>query len=62
MKEVFNSFLIGMRKLVVWVTKAYLFHDVYYVYVVEAFITLTILKMYKSHEAYISTFEHVYKI
>ena len=37
-ENLFNDFLIGMWKWVVYVIKAYLLHGLYFVYVVEAFI------------------------
>ena len=36
----FNEFLIGDWKWIVFVITAYLFHDSYFIYVEEAFITL----------------------
>ena len=48
----FHNFLIGKWKLIVYVLKAYLFHDLNFVYVVEAFITLN----WKSQYKYVSPF------
>ena len=39
-EKMFNDFLIDNGKRIIHVIKVYLFHDLYFVYVVEAFITL----------------------
>ena len=39
-ENMFNDFLIGKWMWIEYVIKACLLHDMYYVYVVEAFITL----------------------
>lgn len=41
-KKIFNNFLIGKWKLIVHVIKAYLFHELCFVYVEETFITLNL--------------------
>ena len=39
-ENLFNEFLIGKVKWSSYVIKAYLIHDLYFIYVVDAFITL----------------------
>jgi hypothetical protein len=39
-EKTFNGFLIGRWKCIVYVIKVPFIHDFYFVYVVEAFITL----------------------
>ena len=38
-ENLFNDFLIGKRKWISYVIKAYLIYDIYLVYIVEAFVT-----------------------
>ena len=40
MKKMFHDFLIGKCELILYVIYAYTIHDLYFVIVVEAFITL----------------------
>ena len=40
MQNSFNDFHVGKMKVDLYVIKAYLIQDLYFVYVVEAFITL----------------------
>ena len=39
-EKVFNDFVIERQKWIVYVKKAYMIHDLYFVHVVEAFIIL----------------------
>lgn len=39
-KKIPNNFLIGKLKFIVYVTKIYLFDELYFSYMVEAFMTL----------------------
>ena len=61
--KMFKDFLIGKWKWIKYVIKAYVFHDLYFVYVVEAFIVFIWKALYK----YMSLFSslmlvHIYLI
>ena len=61
--KMLNDFLIGKWKWITYVIKAYVFHDLYFVYVVEAFIIFIWKALYK----YMSLFSslvlvHIYLI
>ena len=46
-ENMFHDFLIGKWNWIVYVIKAYLFHDLYFVYVGDAFITSNLKARYK---------------
>ena len=54
-ERMFNDFLVGKWKWVLYVIKAYLIHDLCFVHVVEAFITLNWRALYK----YINPFSNM---